>query len=46
MADEPKACCVLQSAFIERFVAVDDSSYDDIRAMLRAAKAANFLALK
>ncbi len=37
---------VLGCGFIERFVAVQDSDYDDIRSMLRACEAANFLVLK
>jgi phosphonate transport system substrate-binding protein len=46
IADKPAARQVLRRAFIECFVAVDDSSYDDIRAMRGAAAAANFLELK
>jgi len=46
LADDFEACRVLQRAFIERFVAVDDSTYDDIRVMLRAAEAARFLELR
>jgi phosphonate transport system substrate-binding protein len=46
IADQPRACQVLRRAFIESFVAVDDSSYDDIRVMRGAAAAANFLELK
>lgn len=36
---------ILDAALFERFVAVDDSTYDDIRAMLSAAEDANFLRL-
>lgn len=46
LADNSASSQILRSAFIERFVAVDDSTYDDIRFMLRAAEAARFLELK
>jgi phosphonate transport system substrate-binding protein len=46
IADDPQARQVLRYAFIERFVAEDDSAYDDIRAMRDAAAAAHFLELK
>lgn len=36
----------LDYGFIERFIPVTDAHYDDIRAMLAAAAAANFLALR
>jgi phosphonate transport system substrate-binding protein len=34
------------AGFVERFVAADDSSYDDIRDMLRACEKAHFLVLR
>src|SRR5262249_20926425 len=46
IADDPQGHQVLRHAFVERFVAVDDSAYDDIRAMRAAAAAAHFLELK
>jgi phosphonate transport system substrate-binding protein len=46
IADHPPARQVLRRSFLERFVAVNDTSYDDIRAMRDAAAAANFLELK
>ena len=46
MHDDPAARAVLERGFIERFVAVTDSDYDDIRAMLAACEAADFLILK
>jgi phosphonate transport system substrate-binding protein len=38
MGDDPAARAVLALAFIDRFVPVCDSSYDDIRHMLRTAE--------
>ncbi|MCI0710302.1 MAG: PhnD/SsuA/transferrin family substrate-binding protein [Chloroflexi bacterium] len=43
---DPELRPVLDAALFERFVAVDDSTYDDIRAMLEAAEEANFLVLQ
>lgn len=36
----------LAPGFVERFVAVNDGDYDDIRMMLEAAEAANFLTVR
>ncbi|HJT76812.1 MAG TPA: hypothetical protein VJ739_06380, partial [Gemmataceae bacterium] len=46
LADEPAARPHLRRALVRRFVAVDDSSYGDIRAMLAAAEDADFLVLR
>jgi phosphonate transport system substrate-binding protein len=46
MADDPAARARLAEGFVERLVAVDDAAYDDIRAMLAAAEAADFLTLR
>jgi phosphonate transport system substrate-binding protein len=46
MAEDPVARERLAHGFVERFVAVDDTAYDDIRAMRAAAEAAAFLTLK
>jgi hypothetical protein len=35
----------LDTGFIDRFVPIDDATYDDIRAMVAAAEAADFLEL-
>jgi len=43
---EPGAAELLGHGFVERFVAVDDASYDDIRAMHETAEAAGLLTLK
>jgi hypothetical protein len=43
---DERAANVLHGRFIDRFVAVDDTDYDDIRAMLTVCEAANFLSLK
>jgi phosphonate transport system substrate-binding protein len=43
---DPRAREPLGRGLIERFVAVDDGAYDDIRAMLTACEAASFLALR
>lgn len=42
---DPDLRAILDAALFERFVAVDDHAYDDIRGMLRAAEDANFLRL-
>jgi ABC-type phosphate/phosphonate transport system substrate-binding protein len=36
----------LAHGFVQRFVAVDDGDYDDIRAMLAAIRAAGYTALR
>lgn len=46
LGEEPRARERLAQGFVERFAAVTDSSYDDIRGMLAAAEAADFLTLK
>jgi phosphonate transport system substrate-binding protein len=46
LADDEEGRAQLAHGFIERFVAVDDSAYDDIRAMLTAAESADFLTLR
>jgi ABC-type phosphate/phosphonate transport system substrate-binding protein len=45
LSADPAMQAPLAYGFIERFVAVEDSSYDDIRAMLVAAEAAGFTTL-
>lgn len=42
---DPSARERLAHGFVERFVAVTDADYDDIRAMLAAAEAINFMTL-
>lgn len=46
MGDDPRFGPRLAHCLVERFVAVDDAAYDDIRAMLAAAEEAGFLALR
>jgi ABC-type phosphate/phosphonate transport system substrate-binding protein len=46
LADDPVARPHLDRALVQGFAAVNDASYDDIRAMLAAAEAADFLALR
>lgn len=46
MGDDRAARPFLDRGIIERFVAVDASSYEDVRAMLRAAEEAHFLVLR
>jgi phosphonate transport system substrate-binding protein len=46
MNDDPKAREHLSRGLVDRFVAVTDSTYDDIREMLAAAEAADFLTLR
>src|SRR5262249_55503676 len=46
MGDDPAARPHLAQGFVERFAAVTDEDYDDIRAMLAAAEAADFLTLR
>lgn len=45
LADDPAAREVLASAEFERFVAVEDRDYDDIRRMLNTAEALNFMTI-
>lgn len=45
-ADDPRARGWLARGLIDRFVAVDDASYDDLRRMRRACSAAGFLNLR
>ena len=46
IGDEPAWRERLAAGLVERFVAVDDGTYDDIRHMLAAAERADFLALR
>jgi phosphonate transport system substrate-binding protein len=46
LADDPVARPHLDRALVQGFEAVNDASYDDIRAMLAAVEAADFLALR
>jgi phosphonate transport system substrate-binding protein len=46
LANDPVARPHLDRAFVQGFEAVNDASYTDIRAMLAAAEAADFLALR
>ncbi len=46
LANDPVARPHLDRALVQGFAAVDDASYDDIRAMLAAAQKANFLELR
>jgi phosphonate transport system substrate-binding protein len=46
MAADPDARTQLAAGFVERLVTVEDATYDDIRAMLTAAEAADFLTLR
>lgn len=46
MGDDPAATSVLASSFVERFVAVTDEDYEDIRTMLAAAEEAGFMTLR
>jgi phosphonate transport system substrate-binding protein len=46
LANDPVARPHLDRALVQGFEAVNDASYDDIRAMLAAAEAADFLALR
>jgi phosphonate transport system substrate-binding protein len=46
LANDPVARPHLDRAFVQRFEAVNDASYNDIRTMLAAAEAAEFLALR
>jgi phosphonate transport system substrate-binding protein len=46
MAEDAEARGSLARGFVERFVAVADADYDDIRGMVAAAEAAGFLTLR
>jgi ABC-type phosphate/phosphonate transport system substrate-binding protein len=46
LANDPVARPHLDRALVQGFEAVNDTSYDDIRAMLTAVEAADFLALR
>ncbi len=46
MGDDPVAAEALSLGCVERFAPVTDSTYDDIRHMLAAAEAADFLTLR
>lgn len=46
MHDDPVGRTILDQALIQRFVHVDDASYDDVRALKNAADAAGFQHLK
>ncbi len=46
LADDPVARPHLDRALVQGFAAVNDASYNDIRAMLAAAEAGEFLALR
>jgi phosphate/phosphite/phosphonate ABC transporter binding protein len=45
LGDDPSARSALAHGFIERFTAVDDGAYDDIRAMLATIQAAGWTSL-
>jgi phosphate/phosphite/phosphonate ABC transporter binding protein len=45
LGDDPSARPTLAQGFIERFAAVDDGAYDDIRAMLATIRAAGWTSL-
>jgi hypothetical protein len=45
MGDDPIVRSELDKGFVERFVPVTDTDYDDIRRMLVAAEDAGFLTL-
>ena len=45
MAEDPEAKDLLDQNFIERFVPIDDSDYDDVRRMSRATESAGFESL-
>jgi phosphonate transport system substrate-binding protein len=46
VGDDPAARLHLDHGFVDRYVPVSDSSYDDIRAMRAACEAAGFLVLR
>ena len=45
LGDDPAARPALAHGFVDRFAAVDDAAYDDIRAMLTVIKAAGWTSL-
>jgi ABC-type phosphate/phosphonate transport system substrate-binding protein len=45
LGDDPSARPLLAHGFIERFTAVDDAAYDDIRAMLATIQATGWTSL-
>ncbi|HEX6709662.1 MAG TPA: PhnD/SsuA/transferrin family substrate-binding protein [Rubrobacter sp.] len=46
MGDDPAARAILDHGFVERFVAVTDEDYEDVREMLVAAEDADFMTLR
>lgn len=46
MANDPEGRKILDEALVDRFVKVDDSNFDDIRQMKKAAEDANFREIK
>ena len=46
MHNDPEGREILDRAYVDRFVIVDDSNYDDVRAMHRKAVEANFMTVK
>jgi hypothetical protein len=46
LGDDPSCGERLAGAFVDRFVAVDSGSYDDIRMMVDACEAAGFTELR
>lgn len=46
MHREPRGRVILERALVDRFVAVEDSNYDDIRAMKEAAEEAGFATIE
>lgn len=46
MGDDPAARARLAPSFVERFVAVTDEDYEDVRTMLAAAEEASFMTLR
>jgi phosphonate transport system substrate-binding protein len=46
IGDDPAARAVLAHSFVERFVAVTDEDYEDVRTMLVAAEEADFMTLR
>jgi phosphonate transport system substrate-binding protein len=46
LGNDPSRRAALDAGFIARFTPISDADYDDIRAMVAAAEAADFLALR
>jgi phosphonate transport system substrate-binding protein len=46
MGDDPRAAAALAQGFVNHFAPVTDATYDDIRKMLAAAEAADFMLLR